>query len=715
MAESLFSPSWYRVAPLKPRLRGHTRVYRHLYRGEVWYVLQDHAKGQYYRFTPTTYQVIGLMNGHRTVQELWEISTEQLGDDAPTQEEVVRVLGQLHSADVLLCDVPPDTDELLRRSERVQRARWRQKLRSPLAIKIPLIDPDRFLTFTVGLVRPLFSSFGALLWLAMVMTGVILAGLHWSELTENIVDRVLSAENLLVIGLVYPLVKVVHELGHGYATKVWGGEVHEMGIMFLVFMPVPYVDASAASEFRSRHRRFVVGAAGILVEMFLAAAAMVIWVGLEPGTPRSLAYNVILIGGISTLLFNGNPLLRYDGYYVLSDLLEIPNLAMRGTRYVGYLVRRYVFRIENVEEPRTAHGERFWFVFYTIAAFIYRAFIYVSIVLFLAGKFFFVGILLASWAAFSMVVLPISKGLKFVATHRSLRENRPRAIAVTAATLAVIALLLFLVPFPLRTRAEGVVWPPNEGLLRAGTSGFIDRVVAEPNTIVEPGQLLVACRDPLLRANVEVLRARLEELESRYDAALATDRVQARIVRQELEDVRAELARAEERLADLEIRSPGRGLFVIPNATDLPDRFLKQGDLLAFVLDVERPTIRVVVPQSRVDLVRQDSERVKARPAEQIGRIVSAVIRREVPEAEEYLPSAILGAVGGGEIAIDPTEQSGTKTFERMFQFDLELEEPLDPVFVGGRVFVRFDHGFEPLAFQWYRAIRQLFLRRFNI
>jgi putative peptide zinc metalloprotease protein len=292
-----------------------------------------------------------------------------------------------------------------------------------------------------------------------------------------------------------------------------------------------------------------------------------------------------------------------------------------------------------------------------------------------------------------MVLLPIWKGVKFVTSDRQLREKRPRALVVTAVTLALLAVLIFLIPVPYRTRTEGVIWPPNEALVRAGTNGFIARIVAEPNTLVEAGELLIACEDPILRANVTVLKARVQELRARYDAALVADRVQARIVEQELNDVRKELARAEERVADLEIRSGTAGLFVLPQAEDLPDRYLAQGDLVAFILNVDRPTVRVVVPQSRVDLVRQQTEEVLARPAERLGAIVPAFVQREVPEAEEFLPSAILGSFGGGTFAIDPSEESGTKTFERTFQFDLELREPLEQVYVGGRVFVRFDHG----------------------
>lgn len=714
MRESLFSPSWYRVAELKPRLRGHVHLDRHEYRGELWYVVQDRATGRHFRFTPSAYQVIGLLNGERTVEAAWEIASERLGDEAPTQGEVIELLSQLHSADVLLSGVPPDTAELLRRSEKIDRAKWKQTLRTPLAMRFPLLDPERFLSSTVGMVRPLFTVYGALLWLGVVVTAVILAASHWSELTEGIVDRVLSARNLVLMAIAYPLIKAAHELAHGYAVKAWGGEVHEMGIMLLVLMPIPYVDASAASAFRSKHRRVVVGAAGIAVELFIAAVALFLWLALEPGALRSLAYNLMLIGSVSTVLFNGNPLLRYDGYYVLSDLVEVPNLAQRGLQYVGYLVQRNVFRVERATPPHAGPGERFWFVFYTVASFGYRMFIYAAIVLFIAGKFFFIGVLLAAWAVFGMLVAPAFKGVKFLLSSPTLSEKRGRATALAAGAVVGLLLLIFAVPVPSRTRAEGIVWIPEESLVRAAADGFVDRVVAKPNTRVARGDLLVEFRDPLLSATANVLRPRLAELQSRYDLALTEDRVQAQVLKERIADVRSELERAEERVADLSVLSPGEGVFVLPRAVDLPDRYLRKGDLIGYVLDVERPTVRVVVAQSDVDLIRR-ARGVQVRLASSLTRIRAAVLRREVPEAAEDLPSTVLGVAGGGTIAVDPRKAGGRKSLEPLFQIDLGLTEPVDDVFFGSRVYVRFDHGWDPLGFQMYRRVRQVFLRRFSV
>jgi putative peptide zinc metalloprotease protein len=340
VSDALFSPSWYRVAALKPRIRAHAVIHRHAYRDKVWFVLQDHAAGRSHRFSPAAHHFIGLMDGERTVQQMWEAASAHLGDAAPTQEEVIRLLGQLHSADALLCDVPPDSMEVFRRHQRHERMEWRRRLWTPLALRFPLIDPDRFLERTLPVVRPLFGWLGALLWLAVVGTGMVLAASHWTDLTENVMDRVLAPQNLLLLWLVYPAVKALHELGHAYATKRWGGEVHEIGIMLLVLTPVPYVDASASWGFRDKYQRMVVGAAGIGVELFLGSLALFVWLSVEPGAVSSVAYNVMLISGISTLLFNGNPLLRFDGYYVLADAIEIPNLGTRANKYLGYLFQR---------------------------------------------------------------------------------------------------------------------------------------------------------------------------------------------------------------------------------------------------------------------------------------------------------------------------------------------------------------------------------------
>lgn len=715
MSESVFSPFWYRVAGLKPRLRSHAQIHRHHYRGEPWYVLQDHSSGRHHRFTPAAYALIGLMDGKRTVQEIWESVVGRLGGEAPTQTEAIQMLARLHAADLLQCDVPPDAAEIFDRHERQRGTQRRRHFSNPLSIRFPLFDPERLLERLAPLGSLLFSRFGGLVWITLVLWGAILAAVHWDALTHNLADRVLTVHNLLWLWITYPVIKAIHELAHGLAIKVRGGEVHEAGIMLLVFMPVPYVDASASSAFPDKGKRMLVGAAGIGAELFLAALALLLWLNVEPGVVRTIAYNTMIIGGVSTLFFNGNPLLRFDGYYVLADAIEIPNLGSRSTRYIGYLLQRYLFGVRDAESPATTSGERVWFLAYGVASFVYRMFILFVIVVFISSKSLAAGVIIGVWAVFMQIGMPLYKGVKFVLSSPQIRRQRLRALSSSAAALAALAILVFLVPLPLSTRAEGVVWLPEDAVVRAGAGGFVRHFLSEPNSAVDRGDPLILCEDPLLQARVDVLEARLTELEARFDAVERKDRVEAEVIKEEIATVRGALQRANERADELVVRSPAAGVFVVPRAHDLPGRFAEQGDLLGYVLDDSEATIRVVVSQNAIGLVRGRTEHVEVKLAGEPADTLPAVIRREVPAADDRLPSAALGTAGGGSIPVDPADSKGLKALQPVFQFELALAEHAQAPHKGARVFVRFDHGAEPLFQRWYRRGRQLFLKHFDV
>ena len=655
------------------------------------------------------------MDGRHRVEEIWEVGRTRLGEDAPTQEEMIQLLSQLHAVDALQSDVAPDTAELNKRSEKQRHSTLKQNLRSPLFMRFPLLDPERFLVRFLPLVRPVFSWFGVLLWLGAVGTAVFLAGVHLPELTRNITDRVLAPQNLVLLWLTFPFVKALHEFGHAFAVKVWGGEVHEMGIMLLVLTPIPYVDASSASAFREKRHRILVGAFGMIVELFVASLALFVWINAEPGTFRAVMYNVILIASVSTVLFNGNPLLRYDAYYILTDLLEVPNLGTRGMQYMLYLIERHLFGIPDVEPPLSTPGERVWFVIYTVASFIYRISIYAAIILFIAGKFFTIGMLMAGWAAVTMIILPLGKSVRFLFSSPKLGRKRGRAILASVFGLALVATLLGLVPVPLSTRAEGVVWVPERCYVRAGTDGFVDQILATPGTQVRHGDPLIKCFDPLLPAEIRVLESRLRELEATYDIQRVSDRVKAEITKEEIRQVSSELKRARERADELTVSSPMSGRFLVPMAQDLPGRFVRRGQLLGYVVERTAISARVVVSQSDVDFVRRRTLGVHVRLPENLAETLPAILRREVPAATNQLPSRTLSREGGGEIAIDPRDTLGITAFQKLFLFDLELPAQARFYNVGGRVYVRFDHGREPLVYRWYRGARQLFLRRFNV
>jgi len=713
--ESLFSASWYRVADLKPRLRSHARIHRHHYRGEIWYVLEDQASGRSHRFSPASYLVIGLMDGQRTVEEVWNAALARLGDDAPTQDEMVQLLTQLHGADVLQCDVPPDAAEVLQRHEKQERRKLLGQLASPLWWRVPLLDPERLLAWLLPWVRPLLSLPGLILWVLTVGAALLLTAVHWTDLTANLLDRMLSLQNLAILWLLFPAVKVFHELGHGLAVKNSGGEVHDMGIMFLVFSPLPYVDASAASSFASKWQRALVGAAGMMAELFLASLALFVWIAAEPGIVRTVAYNIFLVAGISTLLFNGNPLLRYDGYYILADVLEIPNLYTRSRTYMGYLCERYLFGQKQAELPQSSRSERAWFVAYALSSFAYRIVVILAIGFMLLQQFFYVGMLVVGGLLFSWMLLPLYKIVRYVLASPRLTRVRVRAVAVSLALVGLLVGLVGFVPVPLRTAAEGVIWVPEDAMVRAAADGFVERVAVVPGAQVQEGDLLLVCRDPQLSARARVLEARLRELWARHDEQRPVDRVKAAVIREEIHYTQEEIGRVREQLAGLTIRSRTPGTFVLPGAEDLPGRFVRRGELLAYVVTLDRITVRAVVPQENIALVRERTESVAVRLAERIEDPVPATLRREVPGASAQLPSPALGLSGGGQVAVDPRDAQGMTAIQKVFQVDLEIPTDLRLLNVGGRAYVRFDHGSAPLAAQWAREFRQLFLARLNV
>ncbi len=712
----LLSNLWYRVAELRPQLLAHARLHRHRYRGELWYLLQDPASGRVHRFTPAARLVLAAMDGRRTVNDLWQIAQRRLGEDAPTQDEVIQLLGQLHGSDLLHTNVPPDALELFERGERVAAQKRRRSWANPMALRIPLVDPGRFLDRFVPLWRLLWGRAGALLWLVVMLPALVMLPAHWPELTNNLSDQVLQTQNLLVLALVFPIVKALHELGHATATRAGGGEVHDMGLMLLVLMPVPYVDASAATVLRSRWRRALVGAAGMLVELFLAALAFYLWLAVEPGLVRALCFNTMIVAGVSTLIFNGNPLLRYDAYYILADLIELPNLAQQSTRYWGYLFEQYVLRVHDAVSPAHTPSERAWYGFYGIASTIYRLFVTIAIALFIGSQFFFIGVVLALWALVMMAVVPVVKAVKHLQARPSLRERRG-ALAVWGGGAATLATLLVLwMPVPYRVQAEGVVWLPEQATLRAGAAGFFSRFEAAPGSPVKLGTPLLASYDPTLEAQLRLLEARVEELEANYNNEFVNDRARAEMVKGQLELERESLERARERARGLNVAAESNGVFTVPQPADMPGRFFKKGEVMGYVLGEVQPVVRVVVEQAVVDTVGLSTQGVELRLAEDIGRVREGRIVRQVPAGADEAPSRALVSQGGGRIAADPRDPQGRRTLERIFQIDVAFEQPLErPSAFGQRVFVRFDLRPEPLATQWYGALRRLFLNHFSV
>ncbi|WP_420382224.1 peptidase M50 [Novosphingobium sp.] len=714
MTAPLLSSSWYRIAGQRVRLREHVTVSVHRYRKQVWYVPHDNLTGNSMRLAMSAYMFLSLLDGDRTIDQAWRDLVMGMGETAPSQDEIVNLLSRLHYADMLLSDMPPDTGELIVRRDSGHRRKWIGRLLNPMSITLPLWDPDALLTRLLPLARLMFGPTGALVWLAVVVHAAVLAGQHWNELTSGGPDKLIGVQNLMALSVSFLVIKFLHEMGHGLAVKAFGGEVHELGVMLIVLLPSPYVNASAANAMRSKWQRALIGAAGMAVELFVAALAMQLWTVVDPGLVKSLCYNALVVASVSTLLFNGNPLMRYDGYYILCDLIEMPNLAQRGSAWWGRQVDRLLLELPDGRAQILTRREHWWLMIYPPLSLVYRLVVMVKIALYVATEYFIIGVVMALWNVASGLVLPAIRSLaglwRRVANHRQPVRMRIRVAMAGAA----IAALLFAIPFPHHATAEGVTWLPESAIIRAGADGFIDRQTVASGVQVHSGQVLFQSSDPELALHIDVLRAKIDALDTQRRTDFFGDQARENLTGIALSQARAELDREEERTSGLVSISRTSGALIVTRADEQLADFHKRGDILAFVPPATSRIIRVTVSQDDVGLVRNELRSVRVVLANDLTRSVPVTLIREVPEGSEELPSRALGEQGGGGAATDPTDPHREKAIGRLFQFDLALPRDAPASMIGVHAYARFDLGWEPIAQQFYRRMRQLFLSSLN-
>lgn len=709
------SDDWFHVAGIRFALRGDLQASRQRFRGRPWYVVHDPVTAKNHRLAPAAWYLLSRLDGRHTLDQVWQRCVAELGDQAPGQAEVVELLGRLHAADLVRSDQAGDVAQLVQRRQRQHKPLWLRNLASPLSLRLPLWNCDAFLARWAPRLRPLLGGWGLLLWLLWVAPAGWLAWQHGAELGDNLHDRLLAPANLLLLVLLFPLVKLVHELAHGLVAKAHGVAVHEMGLMFLVLAPVPYVDASGAHALRSRWARAGVGAAGMAAELALAAAAMYVWLLVEPGALRAVMHSVMLIAGISTVVFNANPLLRFDGYYMLSDLVEIPNLASRANGWWLHGLRRLLLGDRRSEASHATPGERAWFIAYAPASLVYRLGVSLAIALFIATEYFFVGVALALVTLGTAVLWPVLKGLLFVLTHVSLAHGRRRALAGLALGLCGLALLLGGWPAPARVQAEGVLWVPPCAEVRAAEAGMVQALLVRPGTAVRAGQPLLRIHSPELQTELLAEQARVRQLQVQWQAELQQDRVQAAITGDALAQAQQALERAEQRVQSLTVQACLDGEFQLDRADDLVEAPVARGDLLGLVRSPGQDRVRVVIEQDDIQLVRQRTQGLQVMLADRAGERLSARVAQEVPGGEAQLPSAALAVAGGGPHATDPSDAEHRRTLRRVFQLELALERPLADARLGTRAHVKFLLQPEPLAVQAWRRLRQLLLSRLDV
>jgi putative peptide zinc metalloprotease protein len=708
-----FSESWYRVSPLKVALRQDVRIQRQLFRGKPWFVIENPMTNQFFRVRPAAHEFIARLDGRRAVGDIWEELLDTRGEDAPGQGEVIQLLSQLYNWNLLSYGVGTDAARLFERARKREGRELRSRLFNILFLRFPLVDPDRFLQRLLPYLGWLVGPAGVLMASVAAVAACLLMTAHWERLMAES-GNVLAPDNLLLLyaGLVFS--KGVHELGHGLFCRKFGGEVHAAGIMLMIFSPVPYVDATSSWAFRERHQRLAVAAAGMLVELLLAALALALWSNTGQGWLHRFCYNIIFISSVSTVLFNINPLLRFDGYYILTDLIGMPNLQSRSMSQLQYLVKRWVFGVRALPAVADSAGEGAFLAAFGLLSLGYRVFLFGGIALFIAGQFPVVGLFVALACLAGWLLFPLGKGINYLVTSTELQRTRGRALGLTALLAAAVGWALYGTPVPVKFSAPGVVKSTQRPEVVTGGHGEIERLHAGSGALVKAGDPLVELRNPELRMQLRFVEAQMEQGRAQLAKALVEDPANVDSLRQKIAALgeSAERLRAEER--DLVCRAPLGGTFHAPTLERGVGRWVGRGEPVGMILGGARHEFYAVVRQEDAGrLFGGEGARARVRLAGQERDSLAVESWVVLPAGAEELPSQALGWIGGGSVQVSSGDQTGLRTQEPYYLVKATLAPtPVAAALHGRTGRLQLEVGRRPLLRQALDAAFKLFQRR---
>jgi putative peptide zinc metalloprotease protein len=726
---SSFSDLWYRLGPTRPRLSPHARVARQRFGGETAYIVEDPASGNYYRLSDSAYFFIGLLDGRRTVDGAWEACNSKLGDDAPTQRECVELLSRLQLYGCLSGDLPLAADMVeLRRREAKSRKLQRRTGRG-VSMTIPLVNPEPWLERSRHLLRAVFSNWGAAAWTLVVLFALYRIILKREALTDGL-NGVLDPSNLVWLGAVFVVLRAWHELGHAAACKAMGARCTEIGLMLIALvLPFPYCDTSAAWRLQEVWKRVIVSAGGMIFETFVAALAAIAWSFMgkdDSGILRAILYNTMIVSGVTTLVFNLNPLLRYDGYYMLSDAAGSANLAQRAQELLKFFAQRYLFRLASSKPPAVRSiGELWLLIVYGVLSFPYRIMVVSTIVLVLwsSPKYLTIGAVIAVVAGVSWILWPILKGIGYLLTSPQLLGRRARSIAMVGGTALVMAILIGLMPMPAGGYAIGTIEPKVAESIRPSEDGFVKTVHVRPGDFVNVGDPIVTLYNAEVTGNLATAEAQVEGARAEVDAAIGGPmpaRVQAETHLRQLE---GNLARARERSESLVLRARVSGQMVPAAGAGtqldrLTGQFVQKGTMLGTVATTDQLIVRCVVADRDHGYIFRGkigdevngvgaSVRVRGRAWDK----VEGQVLRDTPAGSRKVAGEALTTAAGGDVLVDPADPKKETTVAPQWVVEVGpqdiTKEQIEAWKPGLRARVRFSAAPEPLLQQWWRDLRQ--------
>ncbi|HMP78863.1 MAG TPA: hypothetical protein PKD54_05385 [Pirellulaceae bacterium] len=651
--------------PVRLRMRSDLNCTRMEYQGVEYWVIKEPLAQKYYQFPPHVYFLLQQLDGQRSVQEILDNYHREHAPKRITPEEFQQLVQRFHKDNLIVGDAVNQGVELFKRGWKTW---WMERLMqfsNILALRFRGVDPDRLLNPLERWFGWLFSPAAAMAVGILALVALSSVLIHWNEFRANLpgFDDFFSPQRWYLFAIVLGVTKVLHELGHGITCKRFGGECHEIGFMLLVLTPCLYCNVSDSWRLTNKWKRAAIGAAGMYVELMLATAATFAWWFVQPGLVQDICLQIMLICSISTLLFNGNPLLRFDGYYILSDLLEIPNLHQRSGQALNTLLGRKWLGLEMPSDPLLPRNRLGAFAAFIVASYLYRGFVLFSILLFLTRwlephGLESVGKSIAWVAAAGIIGWPTYRLYRFFSVPGRVMQIKPKRFAVVTLISAVVLVAIFGTPWPHRVRARAVVLPERMETVYAREPGVIREILVEPGQWVEAGQVVARLENMNLALEIAETLRELESARAKrafLAQASATSIAKQLEYLQPLASLDAEILKYERVLATLQsrddllvLRAPISGFVVAPPfreqvpgelETPMVDRLplltggqhhltLRPGQRLCEIADWSQWQAVILLTETNIDWVRPGQSiklKLHAFPGEVIESTIKAV------------------------------------------------------------------------------------------
>jgi putative peptide zinc metalloprotease protein len=715
---STFSEGWYQVAQLKVALLPSTKVHKQLYRGLVWYVLQDACSGNFFRVQETTYRFISRLSVKKSIEQVWQEFIELYPEEAPGQEDIIQTLSQLHHANLLFYRSESDYGAILERRTKQKRQEHLTKLMAFMYLRIPLWNPTGFLDTFARVLNPLFSKFSFVIWAIVLVLGGNAVLSNWTDLRQQ-GQGILAPDNLILLYIGLFALKLIHEMGHAVAIKRFGGGVHTMGLMFIVLTPLPYVDATQTWSLRNRWERTIVGAAGMYVELFIAALAALIWANTAPGIVNSLSFNMMIIGSVSSVLFNGNPLLKFDAYYILSDTTDIPNLYQKSSSQWLYYFNRWLLGTPKAEPAAENRYEALWCTFYGFGSYFYRLVVVLVITMYAADLWFGLGVAIMLISLFMWILMPLGKLIKYLSSSSQLRKNRSRAWIVSCSLIGGTLLGLSFIPVPYNIKAPGVIQSQESNQLFTQSGGKLLKAQSRSGVWVNEGDILAQFENPDLLQQQRLIEGQLTEVRWLIRQALdlsQTDLVALRRQKQALDEQLTEIV---DQLAGLSITAPFDGIWIPSELDRKMGTTFNQADVVGTIYNVLQVRFVAVVSQEQAsDLFNSSISKGEIRLNGQTNNVLDVANIQFNPFRKTQLPSASLGWESGGSIMARRDSNGQMNALEPFFEVSIPLPEIVNHdliLYDGMTGWLMFDLPWRSTFWQVRQSISQTLQQRYQI